>query len=112
MTASRAEWQDTLTKAGVPTAPIQSMDEVLAHPQTEALEILRGLVDSVTLIPIERGFEIELVGEIAKMITLPEGSGSVHGGDVASSVKVVAGARNYLNLLLFISSSNVGATAS
>ena len=49
------------------------MHEALADPasRTEALEILRGLVDSVTLTPIENGFEIELVGEIAKNDSAP-----------------------------------------
>ncbi len=80
---------------------VERLHEAIADPatRTEALEILRGLVDSVTLTPIDGGFEIELLGEIAKMITLPEGSGSIQVGDVASSVKVVAGARNQLYLL-------------
>ena len=33
----RAIWQETLDAAGVPNSPIQSMDEVLSHPQTRAL---------------------------------------------------------------------------
>ena len=74
--------------------------------QTEALEILRGLIERVVLQPAEKGFEIELVGEIAAMVDLgaqnkkagPEGSAVP---DVyRCSVKVVAGARNHLDLLL------------
>ncbi len=62
---------------------------------------MRGLVDSVTLTPIDGGFEIQLVGEIAKMIALPDNSGGTKVGEYASSVKVVAGARNRLYLLIF-----------
>ena len=83
-------------------AKVADLHQALAEPETrtEAIEIMRELIESVTLRPIDKGFEIELVGEIAKMITLPEGSGSVQGGDVASSVKVVAGARNPRELIL------------
>ena len=49
------------------------------------------MIDRVTVQPDGDGYVIELVGDIVKMITLP-------GGRVpdpfASSVKVVAGARN------------------
>lgn len=56
--------------------------------------------ESVTLTPIDGGFSIELIGQIAKMITLPARTGSAEINGYVSSVKVVAGARNYLNLLL------------
>jgi site-specific DNA recombinase len=63
---------------------------------SEALEILRGLVERVTVTPIEDGaFEIELVGEIARMVTL--GTNDIaarEGAALLSSVEVVAGARN------------------
>jgi crotonobetainyl-CoA:carnitine CoA-transferase CaiB-like acyl-CoA transferase len=36
-----AEWARRLDAAGVPNAPIQSIDEVVAHPQTQALGILQ-----------------------------------------------------------------------
>src|SRR5262249_24456705 len=75
--------------------------------QTEALEILRGLIERVVLHPVETGFEIELVGEIAAMIdlraqaTAAGPTGSVVPEMYRSSVKVVAGARNqrYLHLV-------------
>jgi hypothetical protein len=74
--------------------------------QAEALEILRGLIERVVLHPAEKGFEIELVGEIAAMVDLgaqgkaagPKGS-AVHEA-YRCSVKVVAGVRNHLDLLL------------
>jgi len=36
-----AEWAELLDAAGVPNAPVQTIDQVAAHPQTEALGILR-----------------------------------------------------------------------
>jgi DNA invertase Pin-like site-specific DNA recombinase len=65
--------------------------------RTEAVEILRGLVEAIRLYPIEGGFEIELVGDIANMIKLP-GKGSSVPDEYRSSVKVVAGARNHREL--------------
>jgi hypothetical protein len=73
----------------------------------EALELIRGLVERVTLTPAaEGGFDIELVGEIAAMVRLglnpgannhsgTTGSAAVMGSALFSgSVKVVAGTRN------------------
>jgi crotonobetainyl-CoA:carnitine CoA-transferase CaiB-like acyl-CoA transferase len=40
-TAPRAHWQETLDAAGVPAAPLQTLDEVVAHPQTKALEMVQ-----------------------------------------------------------------------
>ncbi|MDH3582018.1 MAG: CoA transferase, partial [Hyphomicrobiales bacterium] len=37
-----AEWADLLDAAGVPNAPVQTIDQVAAHPQTAALDILRS----------------------------------------------------------------------
>lgn len=37
----RAEWLDSLTRVGVPVGPLQTVDEVVRHPQVEALEILQ-----------------------------------------------------------------------
>ena len=52
---------------------------------------MRGLIEKSGLRPIEGGFEIELVGEIAKMIALPGGPRSAELNEYRSSVKVVAG---------------------
>jgi crotonobetainyl-CoA:carnitine CoA-transferase CaiB-like acyl-CoA transferase len=43
--APRAQWQRRLDEAGVPNSPIQSIDEVLAHPQTAALGIVQETGD-------------------------------------------------------------------
>jgi DNA invertase Pin-like site-specific DNA recombinase len=51
---------------------VADLQSALAEPgtQTEALEILRGLIEKVVLHPVEKGFEIELIGEIAAMVDL------------------------------------------
>ena len=40
-TRKREEWQTLLENVGVPCAPIQTLDQVLAHPQTQALGMLQ-----------------------------------------------------------------------
>jgi hypothetical protein len=75
----------------------------------EALEAVRSLIERVVLHPApdgQRGFEIELIGEIAAMVSLGlDGKDDSRrmAADQAlfrSSIKVVAGARNHLDLLL------------
>ena len=67
--------------------------------RTEALNILRGLVERVMVTAVAGGFEIELVGEIAHIVAMAAGSrnGNAASGEAAvsgvfaSSVKVFAG---------------------
>lgn len=48
---SNAEWQRLLDEAGVPNAPMQTIDQVLDHPQTKALGILQASPDGkITLL--------------------------------------------------------------
>ena len=42
---SSEEWQQAIDGAGVPCAPMQTIDQVLAHPQTAALGILQKSPD-------------------------------------------------------------------
>lgn len=44
-TQQTSVWMERLEAAGVPCAPVQTIDQVAAHPQTEALDILRGEAD-------------------------------------------------------------------
>ena len=63
--------------------------------------MIRGLVECVALHPVDSGFEVELVGEIASMVALAAGSDprngkAALGGEAVAdgfrrSVKVVAG---------------------
>src|SRR5262249_20002712 len=87
---------------------VEKLQQAIADPatHTEALEILRGLIERVAVRPVGNGFEIELVGEIARMVELGAGSTKTRAahGEAAlfeSSVKVVAGERNqrYLHIV-------------
>ncbi len=61
-----------------------------SEARVEAADILRGLVERVTVRADADGHVIELTGDIVKLVTLPGGSVP---NPFASSVKVVAGAR-------------------
>jgi hypothetical protein len=49
---------------------VEQLQQALADPQIrdEAVEVLRGLVEHVSIGPAANGLEIEIVGEIAKMV--------------------------------------------
>jgi site-specific DNA recombinase len=81
---------------------VADLQTALADPatHTEALEILRALIERVEVRPAEDGFAIELIGEIANMVTLSAGAESVTKEPYRSSVKVVAGTRNHRQLTL------------
>jgi hypothetical protein len=78
--------------AEVYRATVANLHAALNDPaaRTEAAEILRGLIERITVCEDAQGHVIELTGDIVKLVTLP-------GGNVPapfeSSVKVVAGAR-------------------
>ena len=78
--------------------------------RTEAVEIIRSLVDQVIFRPsANAGLEIELVGDIARMVHLANFSmnTSISGGvhdEFASSVKMVAGGRSQRYLPMLASS--------
>jgi crotonobetainyl-CoA:carnitine CoA-transferase CaiB-like acyl-CoA transferase len=60
MTKTSAEWQALLEAAGVPSAPMQSVDQVLAHPQTQALGMLQQSPDGrLTLMGLPLSFDGE-----------------------------------------------------
>jgi hypothetical protein len=81
---------------------VESLQTALDGPDgSAALETLRSLIERVVLHPApegQRGFEIELVGEIAAMVTLgadlkDRARSRAAGHDpFLSSIKVVAGA--------------------
>lgn len=43
---TRSEWMAAMEVAGVPCAPVQTIDQSLAHPQTQALGIVQSVPDS------------------------------------------------------------------
>ena len=79
----------------------RSLADPLIHD--EALTILRGLIDHVALAHGPDGWQIDLQGEITTLVGLGLAKDKaprpgLQGGALCS-VKVVAGARNHLNLL-------------
>ena len=81
---------------------VTELHAVLEDPELrrEAVDLIRGLIERVEFFPAEDGFQIELVGEIANMVRLSAGPQSLGSTVERTSVKVVAGARNHLDLLL------------
>lgn len=61
---SSAEWVELLTKAGVPSGPINKMDEVFADPQVKHLNVARKVKHP-------RLGEIELVGQAVNLSRTP-----------------------------------------
>ena len=56
-TRPRAEWMSALEAVGVPCAPLQTLDQVVAHPQTEALGIVQASPDgSMSLVGLPVSF--------------------------------------------------------
>ena len=80
---------------------VANLHSALADPElrTEALELIRGLIERVELHPAEDGFRVELVGEIANMVTLSAGAECIGFERDKASVKVVAGTRNHRQFL-------------
>ncbi len=71
----------------------------------EAREIVRGLVEEIRLVPEEGRLRIEVRGELASILRLAEGalntkSAGLSVDALCEQVKMVAGTRNHLNLLL------------
>ena len=59
-TDTSAAWQAVLEAAGVPSAPMQNVDEVLAHPQTKALGMLQESPDGrLTIMGLPLSFDGE-----------------------------------------------------
>jgi hypothetical protein len=89
---------------------VHDLQTALSGPDgSAALETLRSLIERVVLHPApdaQRGFEIELIGDIATMVALGAEDQHRERSDAAghdafrSSINVVAGTRNHLDLLL------------
>ena len=74
---------------------VERLHEALADPalRDEALGLLRGLIERVVLHPAADGQEIEIVGEIVRMVELGrDAKQAALDAEAACSVKVVAGA--------------------
>ena len=75
---------------------VERLQDALNQPEIrdEALQTLRGLVERVSISPAEIGLEVEIVGEIAKMVELGIENKTKRAAlddTMTRSVKVVAG---------------------
>jgi hypothetical protein len=73
----------------------EPLHEAFTDPglRDDALDILRGLIERVVVHPGDAGPQIELVGEIVRMVELGlNAKQAALPGEAACSVKVVAGA--------------------
>ena len=75
---------------------VERLQQALNDPEIrdDAVQILRGLIERASIGPAENGLEIEIVGEIAKMVQLGIGNKEIQATfseKMARSVKVVAG---------------------
>jgi crotonobetainyl-CoA:carnitine CoA-transferase CaiB-like acyl-CoA transferase len=57
---SSAQWAAEMESAGIPCAPVQTIDQTLAHPQTQALGIVQEVPgSSMTMVGIPARFDGE-----------------------------------------------------
>lgn len=57
-TKTSSEWAADMEGAGIPCAPVQSIDQALAHPQTVALDIVQAVPDSaMTMVGLPARFD-------------------------------------------------------
>jgi len=90
-TRSKGEWIDRLEEAGVPCGPVQTLPEVLAHPQTEAsgvLQPLPGLDLDVVGLPLR--FDNVRPPTLSPAPELGKHNQEIRGGDVE---RVASGSR-------------------
>lgn len=54
---------------------VEQLQQALDQPEIrdEAVQVLRRLIEHVSIRPVDNGLEIEIVGEIAKMVELGTG---------------------------------------
>jgi len=55
-------WTERLEAAGIPNGPIQTVDQVVAHAQTEAMEMIQTGPDGVRTIPLPISFDTARAG--------------------------------------------------
>jgi site-specific DNA recombinase len=74
---------------------VARLEHALRTPDTpqEAFELIRGLIDSVQLLPVGNDLEIELRGDLADILTVPKTArtGRYSAENKALQIKMVAG---------------------
>lgn len=86
---------------------VEALRTAIADPASrdEAFELIRSLIEAVVVVPVGKGFELEIKGDLAGILQLCEAGrkakpGTVSSDGLAEQLKMVAGACNqrYLRL--------------
>jgi crotonobetainyl-CoA:carnitine CoA-transferase CaiB-like acyl-CoA transferase len=85
--ANRAHWQARLDAAGVPAAPLQTLDEVVAHPQTVAVGMVQQAPGNH---PALVGLPLQFEGARPPLRSLPPELGAQTGRVLGASGKKAA----------------------
>jgi hypothetical protein len=79
---------------------VERLETSLRQPDTgrEAFELIRGLIDAITLTPMDGKLNIELRGDLAGILAMSEaGKGKAFSQkEKALQIKMVAGTRSHL----------------
>jgi crotonobetainyl-CoA:carnitine CoA-transferase CaiB-like acyl-CoA transferase len=87
-TRARDEWVAILEQAGVPCAPLQSIDEIVDHPQTRALGMMQNTPDgTMRLMGLPVSFDGERPRTRSKPPALGDATGFVLGGPAKDPAK-------------------------
>ncbi len=77
---------------------VERLEASLRQPDTgrEAFELIRGLIDAITLTPVDGKLNIELRGDLAGILAMSEAgkAGAFSPKEKALQIKMVAGTRN------------------
>jgi site-specific DNA recombinase len=92
---------------------VTAMHEALhdASSRDEAFDVICSLIDEIRLVPVEGELRIEIKGELAGILELCDARanqkpGGLSTAGLAEQIKMVAGARNHLVLLLLARSAS------
>jgi hypothetical protein len=81
---------------------VERLEASLRQPETgrEAFELIRGLIDAITLTPAGGNLHIELHGDLAGILAMFEAgkAGAFASKEKALQIKMVAGTRSHLHL--------------
>ncbi|MCP4303997.1 MAG: hypothetical protein GY788_03775, partial [bacterium] len=80
------------------------------NTRADAAQAIQGLIEEVRLVPESGALKIELCGQLAALISLT--NKKPRSKETGAQVTLVAGARNWLNLLLSVEGLEIGAAAS
>jgi len=80
----RAVWEEALTEAGIPNAPIQDLGEIVAHPQTSALGMMLPVAEYPGMMLM--GLPLSFEGHRPPIRRRPPGHGE-HADEIFNSTR-------------------------